>query len=261
MRKLFTISAAVLLCITDAGAERISYKKHDRVMKKAIASYRSLKSSPVRWKNLGWSNGKKRIYYMEFGSGEKLTLIIGGIHGDEPASVIAPVKLAQFLKKHPSSIKNRVIIIPCLNPDGLVMVRRTNGRGVDINRNFPSETWSPEYVKEYNNPGRLPASEPETLLIANIIEEYRPQRIIQMHQPFNMLYPDKGTPVELVNKMSAISGIPVGDDVGYPTPGSLGSYKSILDYEVYGITFELGRIDREPNYRKIIESLIEAVNY
>lgn len=258
----FVIAAAtVIIMLTPDFAGAVSYKKHDRILKKAVASYRALKHSPVKWRVIGRSSWKKSIYYREFGTGEKLTLIIGGIHGDEPAGVIAAVKLAQHIRKNPSSIKNRVVIIPCLNPDGLIKGRRTNGHKVDINRNFPSATWSPEYIKDYNNPGRLPASEPETIIIANAIEEFRPAMIIQLHQPFNMIYPDSGTPAALVRKMSEITGIPVGEDVGYPTPGSLGSYKSLLDYGVYGVTFELCEIDREPDYKNITKSLIEAINY
>lgn len=251
----------IILSITLTSADAGSWKKTNAILRKAVKSYRSLPSSGIKWKVLGKSNWKNRIYYKEFGSGEKLTMVIGGIHGDEPASTISVIKLAQYIKKNPSSIKNRVIIIPCLNPDGLIKGRRTNGRKVDINRNFPTESWSPEYVKYYNNPGRLPASEPETVLLANSIDDYRPNLIIQMHQPFNTLYPDDKTPAKLVEKMSEITGLPISHDIGYATPGSLGSFKSGLEYEIHGITFELCDIDREPDYEKITEALIEAINY
>ena len=148
-----------------------------------------------------------------------------------------------------------------MNPDGLFRGERTNWNNVDLNRNFPSATWSPDFVKPYNNPGQLPASEPETVLIANAIEEYKPGLIIQMHQPFNAIYPDDNVPAVLADKMSEISGFPVSHDIGYETPGSLGSLRSYSDYEVYGITYELCRIDREPDYRKITKSLLEAINY
>lgn len=251
----------IIICMSLSGAEGKSYKRESAILKKAVKAYRGLPSSSIKWQVLGKSNWKQRIYYKEFGSGEKLTMIIGGMHGDEPCGFLAALKLAQYIKKNPSSISNRVIIIPCLNPDGLTKGRRTNGRMVDINRNFPSPTWSSEYVKSYNNPGKLPASEPETVLIANAIEEYRPEMIIQMHQPFNTLYPDDNTPAALLDKMSEITGMHVSHDIGYATPGSLGSYKSSQEYPVCGITFELCETDREPDYGRITESLIEAVNY
>ncbi len=258
--KKFIISL-LLVTIAFSIAEARSYKKENAILRKAIIAYRGLSSSSVKWKVLGKSNWNNRIYYREFGSGKKLTMIIGGMHGDEPAGFISVLKLAQYIQKNPASIKNRVIIIPCLNPDGLIKGRRTNGHKVDLNRNFPTESWSPEYVKFYNNPGKLPASEPETVLTANAIEEYRPDMIIQMHQPFNALYPDGKTPAELLEKMSKITGLPISYDIGYATPGSLGSFKTALEYEIHGITYELCEIDREPDYDKVIEALIEAINY
>jgi len=257
----YIISAFLFLIIALSDVQAVSYKKHNAILKKAIISYRGLPRSGIKWEILGKSNWNNKIYYKEFGSGKKLTMIIGGMHGDEPSGYVSTLKLAQYIKKNPTSIKNRVIIIPCMNPDGLIKGRRTNGRKVDLNRNFPTKTWSPEYVKFYNNPGKLPASEPETVLIANAIEDYKPDLIIQMHQPFNALYPDDEVPAELLNKMSEITGIVISKDIGYATPGSLGSYKSSLSYKAHEITYELGEIDREPDYDKIIKSLIEAINY
>lgn len=251
----------LILCVSIPDAGAISYKKHNAILRKTVTMYRGLPSSGIKWEVLGKSYRKKKIYYREFGSGGKLTMIIGGLHGDEPAGVISAIKLARYLKKNPSSITNRVIIIPCINPDGLFKGERTNWNNVDLNRNFPSATWSPYYLKPYNNPGRLPASEPETVLLANAIDEFRPGLIIQMHQPFNAIYPDDNVPADLAEKMSEISGIPVLHDIGYDTPGSLGSLKPFLDFKTSGITYELCRIDREPDYNRIIESLIAAINY
>lgn len=259
LKKLPLIMTILLLSFTLANA--VSYKKHDKIIKKAKRMYHALPSSNIKWKVIGKSNWKNRIYYKEFGTGEKLTLIVGGVHGDEPAATISVIRLAQYIKKNPSSIKNRVIIIPCINPDGLIKGGRTNGHKVDINRNFPTENWSTEYKKEYNNPGIVPASEPETVIIANIIENYKPDLIIQMHQPFNAIYPEKNTSPELTKIISDISGYPVSDDIGYHTPGSLGSYGLTLNYKVQGITYEMGSIDAEPDYKKVTLSLIEAINY
>ena len=259
-KKKITISLILFLLLV-SSVNAGSYRRQNAILKKAIHSYRKLPSSSIEWEVIGRSNWNNRIYYKEFGTGKKLTMIIGGLHGDEPSGFISALKLAHYIKKHPSSIKNRVIIIPCINPDGLTKGRRTNGHKVDLNRNFPATNWSPEYTKDYNNPGVLPASEPETVIIANAIEEYMPDLIIQMHQPFNTLYPDEGTPDELLELMSKITGLPVSYDIGYPTPGSLGSFQSSLDYKIDGITFELCGIDHEPDYNKITRSLIEAINF
>jgi len=259
IKKITAAFLILLLAINTADA--VKYKKFNLLLKKAIRSYHRLGTSPIGWKVLGISNWKNKIYYKEFGSGEKLTMIIGGIHGDEPAGFISALKLAQYINNNPESILNRVVIIPCLNPDGLISGRRTNGNRVDINRNFPADNWSQEFKKKYNNSGNLPASEPETVLIVNAIENYKPALIIQMHQPFNVLNAETNTSAELTAIMSKITGLPVVENIGYSTPGSLGSYHTALDYKVQGITVELCSIDREPDYKKVIESLIEAINY
>ena len=107
----------------------------------------------------------------------------------------------------------------------------------------------------------MPASEPESVLIVDAIENYSPDLIIQMHQPFNTIYPDINVNTDLIQIMSDVTGIEISYNIGYDTPGSLGSYKSSLNYDACEITFELCGIDREPDYGKITESLIEAINF
>jgi protein MpaA len=251
-----------MMAIIASPTDTFSAKNKKTILNKAINLYHGLKKSNIKWDVIGKSNLKNKIYSKQFGSGDKVTLIIGGVHGDEPAGFISALKLAQFIKRNPSSIKNRVIIVPCINPDGLSKGTRTNGRGVDINRNFPGETWSKDFINIYNNPGSHPASEPETVALIKLIEKYKPDMIIQMHQPFNALYPSVEAPAKLMSIMSDLSDLPViKDDVGYPTPGSLGNYRISKKSKVIGITFELCDIHIEPEYHKIIAALIAAINY
>jgi len=70
-----------------------------------------------------------------------VVLISAGIHGDEPAPVIA---LYQLFENGFISSKNfNWSIYPMLNPTGLCQVTRVNAEGVDLNRGF-LETRSPE---------------------------------------------------------------------------------------------------------------------
>jgi succinylglutamate desuccinylase len=258
------VKIAVILTIAIqplVASESVSYDKYRTILRKAQRIYRTLPTSGIRWKTLGRLQTGKRVYYGTFGFGEKLTLIVGGMHGDEPVGVISAVRLAAYISRNPVWLKNRVIIIPCMNPDGLEKGTRMNGRDVDLNRNFPTETWSPDSVSLHNNPGELPASEIETVLLSNLIEDCRPDMIIQLHQPLIGLYPDEGTSPDLLRTMSDIADIPVVSDIGYKTPGSLSSLKSTFDFNVQMITYELCSIDEEPSYGKIIMSLLEAINY
>ncbi|HPJ42739.1 MAG TPA: DUF2817 domain-containing protein [Spirochaetota bacterium] len=258
MKKVST--ALVLIIIFCFEASSGTLKSHKAIIKKAIALHKKLENNH-QWTITGASNQGNEIFIREFGRGPKTVLIIGGIHGDEPASVISVIKLAKYLEKNPAVLKNRTVLIPCLNPDGLQIGTRTNGNQIDINRNYPSSTWSSDFIKSYNNSGPEPVSEPETLTAVEAINTYLPALVIQIHQPFGAIYPDKNTPLLIAEKMSEITGYPVLEDIGYPTPGSLGSFVAEHKNKIMCITYELGRIDREPDYDAVTGSLIEAINF
>lgn len=126
---------------------------------------RSAEGRPIRLRQLGdpaWS-GK--------------LLAFGCIHGDEcGASGVQPLTGGC---PDPSA---DVYLVPNLNPDGAAAGSRLNGRGVDLNRNFPSgwtargERGDPQY------PGPRPFSEPEARLAARIIRTLRPAATIWFHQ-------------------------------------------------------------------------------
>jgi murein endopeptidase len=104
-------------------------------------------------------------------------LVVGCIHGNECAGTAVTRILAR------SSPAFDLWLVPNLNPDGFALGRRQNARGVDLNRNFPSEwraggrPWDAEY------PGPRPLSEPETRAAARLIRRLKPSVTIWFHQP------------------------------------------------------------------------------
>lgn len=156
-------------------------------------------------------------------------ILIGGVHGDEPEGVILAQETLKWLKQTQNeiSIAEKLlpwIVIPCLNPDGYNMHERTNGNGVDLNRNYPSRDWSPDAKKPRYNPGPRPASEPEIQALVKLIQEVSPQLIIHCHswQPC-IVYAGEGA-LPAARALGEASGYEVRDDIGYPTPGSLSRY-------------------------------------
>lgn len=127
------------------------------------------------------------------------TLVLCGVHGDE----ITPIKfcfdIIEELKKNSSSYQNSLVVVaPIVNPDSFFRNRpsRTNHRGVDVNRNFPTQDWSRSALKMWRTkfgrdkrryPGKRALSEPETLFQVNLIKRYRPDKIISVHAPLTML--------------------------------------------------------------------------
>jgi protein MpaA len=167
----------------------------------------------------------------EFGKGSETVLILGGIHGDEPAGTALSRRLCAHLASRPGGAAGRrVVVAPAANPDGLARGTRTNARGVDLNRNFSTRNFS-----SCDRHGHTPLSEPESRFIAALIEHYRPARIVTIHQPLRCVDYD-GPGRELAEAMSAACGLPVRK-LG-ARPGSLGSYAGV-DRRIPIVTLEL----------------------
>lgn len=63
----------------------------------------------------------------------KRAYISAGIHGDEPAGPLAALRLLQE-DDWPEHVE--VVFCPCLNPGGFAANTRTNGQGIDLNRDY-----------------------------------------------------------------------------------------------------------------------------
>lgn len=155
---------------------------------------------------------------------ERPLLFIGGVHGDEPEGVELAEKFLFWLRKNHSDDFHSWLLIPCLNVDGYSKKERTNGNGVDLNRNFPSVDWSAQAKAPRYFPGTSPGSEPEVKALCELIVERRPQVIFHFHswEPCVVYTGEAGRP--WAEKVAGTSGYEVREDIGYPTPGSLGQY-------------------------------------
>lgn len=104
------------------------------------------------------------------------TLLIGGIHGDEKATVLL---LESFLEKHLATglVRAPVIVLALANPDGHARDSRYNARGVDINRNCELN-WRAESVEPA---GPAPWSEPESCALRDFILALEPAKIVSLH--------------------------------------------------------------------------------
>ena len=168
----------------------------------------------------------------------KTVLIIGVFHGDEPDGEYL---INRFIGEVDSSkFQNRLILIPCLNAYGKAKNLRTNANGVDLNRNFPTKCWAKCLdVAEKNEffGGESPASEEETKFVMQIIEEHKPDVILTLHAPYQVVNFD-GPAQKIAKQISEITGYPVQENIGYPTPGSFGTYYGI-ERNIPVITLEL----------------------
>lgn len=156
-------------------------------------------------------------------------LFIGGVHGDEPEGVRLAQEFLKWLQKTEESsssisVLHSWLLVPCLNVDGYLRNQRTNDRGVDLNRNFPSKDWTAESKAPRYNPGAAANSEPETQAIVQILQTEKPKLIVHFHS-WEPCVVYTGTPAQEASTIVAgKTGYPVREDIGYPTPGSLGQY-------------------------------------
>jgi hypothetical protein len=106
----------------------------------------------------------------------KTTLLIGGMHGDEIATVLLIESFAaRFLS--PGKLPAPCVAVALANPDSYARRARYNARGVDINRNFGVK-WDAQSAEP---PGAEPWSEPETRALRDFILVARPAKIVSLH--------------------------------------------------------------------------------
>ena len=133
-------------------------------------------------RHIGYSQEKRplllsqtRAFYAAPGG----TLFIGGIHGDERATVLLLLSFLDRLRRSERVLHASLAlgVIALANPDGFLRNSRYNARGVDLNRNFEAG-WS---ATSEEPPGPAPWSEPETRALRDFLIYQRPQRIVTLH--------------------------------------------------------------------------------
>ena len=157
-------------------------------------------------------------------------LVIGCFHGDEPQG-------KYLIDEYIKSVKGtNLAFIDCLNEYGYLNNCRVNKNGVDLNRNFPTKNWKLSPKNEFFG-GLSAGSEDETKFVIDIVNKLNPKLILTLHAPYKIVNFD-GDALEISNKISKIIGYPVEPSIGYPTPGSFGTWAGI-EKGIPTITLEL----------------------
>jgi protein MpaA len=195
----------------------------------AAAAIPTVRGNPLVLRDIAAAANDKRI------------LVVGGIHGDELTSVSTVFRWQEWIEQ-PDAAQYRWRLIPVANPDGLLArpPTRGNGNGVDLNRNFHTPDWDRDakayWVKRARNdprryPGERAASEIETRWLQDQIEAFRPDLIISVHAPYNLLDYDGPVPQPLRFGRLSLNRLGV-------YPGSMGNYAGLVR-QIPVITIEL----------------------
>lgn len=164
-------------------------------------------------------------------------LWMGGIHGDEPEGVELAKKTQFWLEEHSDEELVPWVVIPCLNPDGFAVGTRVNGRGVDLNRNYPASNWSPEHKASRYYPGAHPGSEPEIASLCQLISQISPRLIVHCHSWQPCIVATGPLAKMDGERLAQVTGYALQETIGYDTPGSLSQY-GWHDYKIPVICIE-----------------------
>lgn len=138
-------------------------------------------------------------------AGGPLVLVFGCIHGDECAGIEAARRSLELGCPAPG---DGLVVVPNLNPDGLALGTRLNGRGVDLNRNFGFDWRSGGVAGDPEYPGPHPFSEPETRIARQLIRALRPDVTIWFHQQAEPLVRAWGPSVPAARAYARLAGLP-----------------------------------------------------
>lgn len=184
-------------------------------------------------------------------------LIIGGVHGDESEGVVAAHGLlGKFIESY--TYKLKMTVIPALNLDGVLAKTRQNANGVDLNRNLPTQDWTSEVLNPRYFPGTKPNSEPENQALTDFIQREKPRIIYSLHS-WNPLLNVNGKCRKEAEVIHQLTGYPIQEDIGYPTPGCLGTYCG-LERDIPTLTYEIQRgLDPKEIIRVHVPAILEAL--
>ncbi len=147
--------------------------------------------------------GRAIVAYERGDPSAPVTLVVGVIHGTEPAGLA----VIRRLRKMPLPAGVHLWLVPTVNPDGLAAGTRQNAHGVDLNRNWPvgwkanGRPWDGYYS------GPRPLSEPENRAMRAFILKIKPALTIWYHQPLDIVY-GSDPHVALLKRYARLSGLP-----------------------------------------------------
>lgn len=196
--------------------------------------------------------------------GKCKVLVMAGIHGEEPESTFLLSRSLRLLER---PLEN-VAFVLCANPDGMTLGVRGNFNGVDLNRNFPVSVETEPYVYsrstlEAPRDTALRSSvecqiEPEVQSLIDLIDSLKPQEILSIHAPIGCVDAPFRTP--LVDGLCDVFNLSWVPDIGYATPGSLGTWckeRTQSDGLKQCVTLELPRMSLEALFDRYGTSFAE----
>lgn len=109
-------------------------------------------------------------------------VVVGQMHGNEPGGREVVDDL--LTREVPPGVS--LWVVRSMNPDGHLAGTRTNARGTDLNRNFPT-SWRRAGRGSIQWSGPRAASEPETRSLMRFLTAVQPTAVLSYHQAFDVV--------------------------------------------------------------------------
>jgi len=205
---------------------------------------------------LATSHEGRPIRAVTHGRGPRRVLWVGGIHGDEREGALATEALASaFLQEPGAAERVSLTIVEDLNPDGTARRRRTNARGVDLNRNFPAAGF-----RAGRQGGAEPLSEHESRALFELVCGWRPELVLVAHSWRSAQFVNYDGPArEAAERFAQLSGFELRESRSLgATPGSFGSWAEERGLAVLTLEYRRGS-EPEATWKATREAILAVV--
>lgn len=195
-------------------------------------------------------------------------LVWAAIHGEESATL----QLVHHALRTVHADDSCAVVVPVLNPDGVLYGTRQNANGVDLNRNFPASTWAPdpsptfwpftlvrsgEHRTQLSSPGGAPASEPEVQAIGALFERLAPVEVVDLHGPLECVIATTEAGMPLARSLAEPARLPVVSQLANPTPGD--SAQWTVEQGSIAVTYEIEHAPLPHLWHRHHESLVRML--
>lgn len=257
-------------------SQKYTYKQMVTDMKELKAQY----SDYCMMESIGKSVKGRYIYDFSIGDSKakKSLLVVSTLHAREYiCSVLMMKEIQYYLRNYNKKIggvvpakvlKNiRIHYVVMANPDGVTISQtssarwKANGRGVDLNKNFPAKKFvvgGKKGSQGYTGPKAL--SEPEAKAIANLTIKLKKSKklcgVINYHAMGNIIYGDcsnkklKKNTTKMYNIAKSLTGYKKAPVTGGKSTG--GQYREyVMDIlNLPSITLEVGKVAAPCSYNQ-----------
>jgi hypothetical protein len=189
----------------------------------------------------GHSVEGRKLIAREIGDGDakRTVLVVGEIHGDEPAGR----SVVHRLGARPGRLRDvDAWTVVSANPDGHAAERRTNDDGVDLNRNFSAGWEGSEPPGSGYYAGPHPFSEPESKGLRDLVRRIDPDLTIYYHQPWGAVLAPCHGHIPAQRRYAEISGVPLDRCRGQKLPGTAIRWQNEHGGTAFVVEFAGGRL-------------------